>query len=317
MKEDSPNPIRNQSPTNVIYVKKRHAKVVKVALKAKSLIDNNYRMVPAHANSFDLAAPISRNNPLTLDNVDGSIPSDTLQNPISCSQVTASDCIAIPVIKECTSVINLSNETEEWMEHIIANGEQLCPFSSSILGNTKRGMEYKTQTKSHPNSPHEVSNTVVQNVLIKSIIESSSPCDHETVKEYVKALSIVACPKKLEIIGDDRTLVIPGRSLNPALDYSLKSNLISLLSSENCNNDDCLDKFMNIFWKRLAKVYGSSRVVRRGDVDPNSKIRESGHSILWLDEGIDHVKSPVDGKLSSLLQQENWQKVDSLHYSLF
>eukprot|EP00536_Pseudo-nitzschia_multiseries_P007117 jgi/Psemu1/324610/estExt_fgenesh1_pg.C_1630001 len=35
------------------------------------------------------------------------------------------------------------------------------------------------------------------------------------------------------------------------------------------------------FWRRLALAHNSPRVVRRGGIDPNSKIRESGHRILW------------------------------------
>ena len=300
MKEDSPN-TRKQSSTNVLYVKKRNAKSLKVALEAKALLDRNYRMVPAHASSFDLATPISRNTPINVGNLDGSIPLDPSQESYSHSEVTANDCIAIPVITQCTSVINSSDGTEGWMEDIIATGEQPCPFSSSILGNTNKGMEFSTQRKSHSDFSNEDTNTVIQNVLIKLIFDSPSPCNLETVEEYVNALSIVTCPKKLEIFGDDRTLVIPNRALNPNLDDSLKSNLISFLSSED-SDDGCVDRFMNVLWLNLAKVYKSPRIVRRGDVDPDSKIRESGHSILWLDDCIDHVKSPFDGKLSPLPQ---------------
>ena len=34
-------------------------------------------------------------------------------------------------------------------------------------------------------------------------------------------------------------------------------------------------------WRHLAHVYGSPRVVRRGEVDPNSGVRHSGFRLLW------------------------------------
>ena len=34
-------------------------------------------------------------------------------------------------------------------------------------------------------------------------------------------------------------------------------------------------------WKSLATMHGSTRIVRRGTVDPESRIRESGYRIVW------------------------------------
>jgi hypothetical protein len=62
----------------------------------------------------------------------------------------------------------------------------------------------------------------------------------------------------------------------------------------NNNNNDDNENIVNIeekdddnsivyndFWYRLALAHNSSRIVRRGGVDPNSKIRETGHRIMW------------------------------------
>ena len=88
-------------------------------------------------------------------------------------------------------------------------------------------------------------------------------------------------PPKLEIMGDDRTLVIPFRALNAASDASFEK-IIQYAIGENNQ-----EEFMPLLWKMLADSHRSQRVVRRGEVDPNSKVRESGHSILWIDPEIE------------------------------
>jgi hypothetical protein len=39
----------------------------------------------------------------------------------------------------------------------------------------------------------------------------------------------------------------------------------------------------DFLWPNLASVFNSHRVVRRGEIDPDSRIRVSEYKILWLD----------------------------------
>jgi hypothetical protein len=62
------------------------------------------------------------------------------------------------------------------------------------------------------------------------------------------------------------------------------------------------------FWYRLALAHNSSRIVRRGGVDPNSKIRETGHRVMWSSSSYNHIdnhnlknsSSPPSSSSSSL-----------------
>ena len=109
------------------------------------------------------------------------------------------------------------------------------------------------------------------------------------MKELIYSLSNDSCPRKLELLGDDRTLVVPKKAFRLDIDQAFR-NVLEFLQTEACNkqilcHNDVLEKeryFMDQFWENLAVAHGSKRVVRRGEIDPNSKIRQSGHSILWL-----------------------------------
>jgi hypothetical protein len=46
------------------------------------------------------------------------------------------------------------------------------------------------------------------------------------------------------------------------------------------------------FWRRLAQSDNSRRIVRMGGIDPNSKIRESGHRLVWPFAGIPKISGP-------------------------
>ncbi|KAL7432341.1 hypothetical protein ACHAXH_005460 [Discostella pseudostelligera] len=133
--------------------------------------------------------------------------------------------------------------------------------------------------------------------------------------ELARALSIQSCPRKLEVIGDDRTLVIPRWSFfivsntddstegeNATTSYRTKQMqqekerrdfrelLLRLIGSRHDENNDVdnLDdnaammcEIQSQLWTNLATSFNCSRIVRRGDVDPDSGIRESGHRIVW------------------------------------
>ena len=161
-----------------------------------------------------------------------------------------SDWIAIPIIAlpDTTSAM------------ILSHGRQFCLYSTSKLGNNKNQIS----------SDHHL--TLVQHALLLflngGMTQNTSDTQHWI--HSIQGLDNRVCPRTLEVIGDDRTLVIPR--------YALDSNhepLAHLIQNSNTSlHTQCL-------WEILAQVYHSPRVVRRGEIDPQSAIRESGHTILW------------------------------------
>ncbi len=130
----------------------------------------------------------------------------------------------------------------------------------------------------------------------------------ETIEPLVRGLSMQTCPRKLEIIGDDHTLVIPRWSffIVSEKDDSTKvkdtessvimkkmqqekerrefRELLCQLIHDEIDDGDAaivMCAIQSRLWTSLATSYNSSCIVRRGDVDPDSGIRESGHRIVW------------------------------------
>ena len=89
---------------NVLFVHKRHAKEVKTAMDALSILDRNYRMVKA-----DASAPVDE--------------------PMS--------CIAVPVSQEGLQFVSSQSHRKvdhPWLEYVVGSGSQVAPFSSVVLG---------------------------------------------------------------------------------------------------------------------------------------------------------------------------------------
>lgn len=216
---------------NVLYVNRRNAKTVKVALESLGLLDKQFRMTQPTK--------------------------DSLQDDA---------CIAIPVTDECL-------ETEgSWTRMVVSIGRQHCPYSSSFLGN------YKNKQQFGASSSEQL--THVQQALMTALIQCSQQEVSEQLKkdivQRIKHLNVSVCPKKLEVIGDDRTVVIPRKAFRQEdLDEQFAS-LLALVSN---------DFDWSNFWNHFASSMGSPRVVRRGDIDPDSSIRESGHRLLWPHSG--------------------------------
>ncbi|KAL7530621.1 hypothetical protein ACHAXR_008199 [Thalassiosira sp. AJA248-18] len=265
--------------------------------------------------------------------------------------------------KGCSSSPVLDNDHDDicsWLSSsvdIVGFGRHKCPYSSSMLGNNNKSRRSRaaasTREKekgayedgsspltSNPSCCNNESNSPLTNVqyaLIDTLNswldnhenESVSPhVNNGTIETLVRELSSQACPKKLEIIGDDRTLVVPRWSLfvnnchqsytstqegrvdssnNSGIPKKESSEFRELLDSviirskgEVVGNESKLsmsniegqsqtdDEYSAIYqtiqsqlWSNLANIYNSPRVVRRGDIDPESGVRESGHRILW------------------------------------
>jgi hypothetical protein len=174
----------------------------------------------------------------------------------------AKDCIALPVNDE----FEITQEGS-WKEYIETTGTQLCPFSTAILGNRRQ----LVQTSNYKNL------TLVQQAILRTIQKLSSSNSKEAeLIDKMQNLEQSVCPKKLEIFGDDRTLVVPPHSFEG-------EEFQAILCSDSQENEAyCRTEL----WRQLAQVHDSPRIARRGTVDPNSRIRESGHRLLFPHCGI-------------------------------
>lgn len=233
-------------------------------------------------------------------------------------------------------------EGDEYCKEIIGFGRYKCPFSTSMLGNQKKnhirhfnvGVLQSTSIDTLPplaTVQHVLIDTLTHwlqhrkqqqkiwqldyddpnsNSIINNDDNEDSNIDRLNIERLVRQLSYQTCPKKLEIIGDDRTLVIPHRAFFviynsiTTMPKSAKVDIISnrhsfqfrellvnvihegqaKIESNRCNDDNdavLLLEIQSQLWKRFATVYQCSRIVRRGEIDPNSGTRESGHRILW------------------------------------
>jgi hypothetical protein len=164
-------------------------------------------------------------------------------------------CIAIPVTEECLVGSPM----------VVATGTQKCPYSSAFLGN------HQGKRDSHTLSC--LLTTPVQQALATALLkcsphEPSAQVKNEMIEKIIK-LSLTVCPKKLEVIGDDQTLVIPRRAFRE--DDDSFASLLTLTEKTDQSK----------FWEEFAHAMNSPRIVRRGDIDPDSSIRESGHRLLW------------------------------------
>jgi len=290
------------SNIQVLYCEKRNAKLVKTRLEELGLIDTTYRMTSADDDEF-LQSKL--HEPPMKD-----LRSLSLQSDI----ISSRDCIAVPINQECMNAMLKESRIEkhdDWSNYVVRYGRQICPFKPSILGNSSTNSNIRLSNDMHESfidlsstSTETIYNieydkyTLIQKILIQTITlyhrqnNSSTTWDKEKssrLKENIYSLSNDSCPRKLELLGDDRTLVIPRKAFRLDIDHTFR-NILEFLHTEACSkqilcHNKMLEKeryFMDKFWENLAVAHGSKRVVRRGEIDPNSKIRQSGHSILWL-----------------------------------
>lgn len=162
------------------------------------------------------------------------------------------DLIAIPL----RAGVNLSN-SNQWGDKIVRTGEHECPYSTAKLGNNRLSVD------DNLTRPQQA----LWNWLNKDV----------QVKEQILALDIQVCPKKLEVLGDDGTLIISRKA------FSLQNEAFKSMVGDNQ---------IDQLWKQLAHDYKSPRVARRGDIDPDSPIRESGHELMWPIQGIPEQTGP-------------------------
>lgn len=295
--------------TSVLYVYRRDAKKLKSRLETESLLDKRFRMIQSASD----ATVVLENSNLTDSSA------------VDVDAIVSGKCIAVPVTDECvdrfetqvkenSTTVDTSGH-DSWETYAIAHGRQLCPFSSSAMGNQNHAMtsrlaqqncdgimEKKNQNNHAAAEIRNLTNIhcVVVEILVDYYSENTKKSDSSLdqkeltslqamVKTKVSSLSIKTCPKKLEVMGDDRTLVVPSTAFLLQEQETTNDFHQLLMNFSSKIHNDCPDrtdhptmyKIQEKLWKNLASLYKSPRVVRRGDIDPESGVRESGHRILW------------------------------------
>ena len=174
--------------------------------------------------------------------------------------------IAVPVRE--TKAEHLS------MEGVLGDGTFFCHFSSSLLGNHV-GRSAKNSGR-NAEEPH----TLIEQALIANLkrhdLFKGGGDDVRDRLERIRALDLSVCPKKLEYLGDDRTLILQRKV------FSLEeAAFISFLESVGCDAPESQKAFVSTLWQELASTHKSPRVARRGEIAPSSGIRESNYRLLW------------------------------------
>lgn len=183
------------------------------------------------------------------------------------------DCISIPVVKEFDGSVLGS-----WNYFVQSSGVQICPYSSSVLGSGR-------QVSGTSNMGDE-DLTLVQQAILETLLSflSTAQTSQGQLRKQIRSLEPTVCPKKLEIFGDDRTLVIPPHAFQgDEFEFMICANEQELRPSRT-----------NSLWKHLAEAHHSPRVARRGTVDKESSIRQSGHRLLWPFSGIPDETGKLD-----------------------
>ena len=246
-----------QPLSRVLYSEKRNAKQLKTFLEERKWLDKNFRLL-AVETSVDFV-------PLK-------------SSIVACNSVVEQNkMIAIPVVED---ILDNIHDSDEIYDKILGHGYQNCAFSSSVIGSGKKRMLMEKKCD-HLN--------FAQNILLSLIQKQDNvPSDDD---EMLVARIQKICPTRLEVFGDDRTLVIPFKSLNLQWDEHFKALLMDAFD----DNDEDIEKFMIALWEHLAQAHGSERIVRRGEIDPRSKIRQSGHSIIWIKDQTMYVNESGPG----------------------
>lgn len=260
----------------VLFVQRRDAKQLKNALEAASLIDEDRRMGSADPVAYS-------------------------QSSCTCSSIdepSSDECICIPVLEECINEYEecharvdaskvYDTNVSEWMNLVVKSGRQYCTPSASAMakssqgGSRRRRRQYNStsEKKDGSNSNQKAGKelTMLQEALVEMMLQHVSSFSRDGIVQAVTSLSVVACPRKLERFGDDHCLVIPRTALR--LDDDEFRSFVERFLPEEASIEECLKSL----WSILAGLYSSPRVARRGDIDPESKIRQSGHRLLYPD----------------------------------
>jgi hypothetical protein len=180
------------------------------------------------------------------------------------------ECIAVPIIQD-------DSDESYTSEHVVGYGHHCCPYSTSLLGNH----QHRTPRTNGEATSASSRLTLVQRALLSTADSfRQQPCTEEALIETIESLNLALCPRTLEMLGDDNTLVVPRKAFDKTDDAFREYILAS-----GCEETRFGDFFVEL-WKQLAACYKSPRVVRKGEVDRDSGVRESGYRLLWPFSGI-------------------------------
>jgi hypothetical protein len=301
------NQHQGSGEAKVVYVRKEHARTVKSRLKESKFLDDRFRMLRA-ASGSDIVA---------------------VQNG-------AKAFIAIPVRDEFDEkIIRWDDGNDDELESlsstpmIVGVGYQTCPYSTKILGNGRANHQHSGKTFDIAGGLSLIQSVIlgITSTMTETSVgkpEASLLALDQDIIHRVLKLDSTVCPasrrrQSLEIFGDDRTAVVPPGAFEGEEFISILQDVHRMHSHEyESNIDDCNTEntisdaagdettaLYNDFWSRLALAHGSPRVVRRGGIDPNSKIRESGHRVLWpLSTAADGSNHNMKGS-----QSQSWIRV--------
>jgi len=188
--------------------------------------------------------------------------------------------IALPVTKSFV----MNNFLEEIL---IGEGQQFCPFSTKVMGNHLATTNRNLRTNL----------TTVQQAILHTIGALSDRVlditDEDVIQSTLKRfedLGPTIYPSKLEIFGDDRTVVVPPSAFDGEEFWRCMESLVA--GDESSMGTDERERIRNGFWKDLSDFHGSSRIARRGTIDPESSVRHSGHRLVYPYQGIPHETGP-------------------------
>lgn len=290
---------------DVIYVLSRDARTLKIRLEKEGLLDKRFRMAPAPC--FD-------------QNQNGDV---------SCSWTNfrgsrEGHYIAVPVMQQCIDDLQRENRSlgdgrpseychsgcanTSWMALVSGFGRCYCPYSTTMLGNNSLRKKLMADEQGRHVSDRRDKLSIVHRTLVSTLLSLREGNDADTdidktkeignkISKAVTSSDTQCIPPKLEVMGDDRTLVIPRYALymenineeSPTIRKKcivefrkLILQAVDVLELEEQGPVmETLQKVQGLLWMNLAEAYGSKRVVRRGDIHPESGVRESGHRILW------------------------------------
>lgn len=284
----------NGNKVKVSFVSKKNAKTAKHLLDDRGFLRKDFRMVPA------VAAVATCDNPQVYKS------NNTIKHTVD------SSWIAIPIVESEASLSYASTLPE-----IEATGYQWCPFSSKILGNGNTTLALTKQSICRDGDATIAGNlSLIQLVILH--LEEYPSCENgidPSLLKCVHRLGPTICPKRLERFGDDRTLVIPPLAFQgDEFDVLLQQVWnVQKRNESNYTIDSSLADVRRDFWRRLAHAHNQSpRVVRRGGIDPNSKVRQSGHRLLWPVEGIPEETGPCSSGWITVTEQGIRQSLDMM-----
>ena len=304
----------------VLYVHKRNAKTVKNNLQKFTLLNQSYRMTSATISDDCIAIPIS----------------DEYFNQLGASSSSS------PPPPSSMIVV----DDKRWNDMIVNIGYQICPYSTKMLGNNKINNSKPNDDINNNQRlsimKHDVDTwnklTLVQKAILQTIQQLTSPSppppesepDPSTKEENaviknnqssvilqrLRMFDRSIIPKSIEIFGDDRTLVLSSDSFtgNEFIKFMLSSSSsLSPPPIDTTNDDDGkidqIGLLWDTLWKSLASIHGNSpRIVRRGTIDPNSNIRQSGHSLIWTQKkgSVDENSDTKDDSGNDMDNDDGW-----------